>query len=243
MKTIKTYMYTGNELLDLIKRSKKGEEILPYEWKRVSRNWKQLKYEKSFLKRFFIYFDWKEILSNYREAEYTAEYNEIFKLIFNNDPVDEQDQVNILKKYKLPKYDYMYIDRQKSIDAYYYCRSAVQKIFCEHNLTEDMFDNIMSNKKILNNELVREALIKTKILFPDKKSLEMLKIICAKNTFQIELLDLYKPKFLNKVICKYFKEFSLNEIYKLLYHSNYLTPESKGLLRAQRRVLIERMEK
>ena len=243
MKTRKFYTMDNLEVNQLMKRAATGEEIDPYEWSRASRNWGYLKDEKSFLKRFFIYFNWEEILSNYRELEHSLEYNEIFRLIFNNDPVNEQDQLDILNNYRLPIYNYMHIDRQKSIDAYYYCKKSVQKLFCEYNLTEYMFDYIMSNRKILNNELVREALITTKILFPDKRSLEMLKIICNQNTYQIEQFDMYQPKTLNTIICNFFKEFNLEEIYKLLYHTHNLTPETKGLLRAWRRVLNERMKR
>lgn len=243
MKTKKIYTMDNYETDKFIKKAINGEAIDPCEWTRASRNWGYLKDEKSFLKRFFIYFNWEEILSNYRGLEHSMEYNEIFRLIFNDDPVDEQDQLGILYNYKLPIYNYMCIDRQKSIDAYYYCRNAIQKLFCQYNLIEYMFDYIMSNKKILNNGLVREALITTKILFPDKNSLEMLKIICKQNTYQIEQFDMYQPRALNRIIYKLFRKFNLEEIYKLLYHTHNLTPETKGLLRAQRRVLNERMKR
>ena len=243
MKTRKNYIMDNYEILQLIKRAASNKEIAPYEWSRASRNWGYLKDEKTFLKRFFIYFNWEEILSNYRSLEHSLEYNEIFRLIFNDDPIDEEDQLGILNTYKLPIYNYMSIDRQQSIDAYYYCRNTIQKLFCEHNLPEYMFDYIMSNKKILSNGLVREALIQSKILFPDKRSLEMLKIICKQNTYQIEQFDMYQPRMLNTIVCKFFKEFNLEEIYKLLYHTHNLTPETKGLLRSWRRVLNERMKR
>lgn len=244
MKTRKTYIYDNYETQELINRANNGEEISPYEWTRISRNWGFLKCNMKFVKRFIIYINWKEILQLYRTLESSKEYKEIFDLIFKEEPVNEDQIINDLKTYKLPKYEYLWFDKYSySLDTYKYARSNIKALFCEYNLTPDMYDYIMENKNLLKDENVRRSLITTKILFPDKRTLEMLKIISEQKRYQILVFDMHQEKLLNSLVHKFFKEFNLDEIYKILYDTHNLTPESKGLLRAQRRVLIERMEK
>ena len=237
MKTRKNYTYDNYETDMLVKRAMNGEAIEPYEWTRASRNWKFLKNYESFLKRFMVYINWEAVLFNYRAVTASADYKQIFDLIFNDTSVDDSLDRETIQKYDLPNYSW--IDKTKSIS---YNRKKVRAFFCEYNLTEKMYERIMRDDNFLLDYDIREALITTKILCPDKRTVKMLKIMC-RDGVQIDTLDYYQPKMLNTLICNFYREFTLHEIYKLLYKTHNLSPESKGVLRAWRRVLKERMEK